>query len=264
MGVLDRHAVAGPLDKLDVVLSVAERHGSFAGKAEVIGEEREAGCLRHVRRGELEEVRQRLRDVEATVETLLHALFQSVQHLGIVDDDELRRLLVEPLEQVTNRMQLEVLEVRVALRLRRDLCDVQLVVDVAVEPEALRVQDRNRFARNLERNRHVTEPASVHGVRDHCALVADDRLVDSCLHRVTADRLEHAPGHQHHVNSHSARSGDRRAGPGPQDRVLADQRAVEVARNGVDLAREVLRKDQPCGFVRKSTRALMSLGGRLL
>src|SRR5207244_12260276 len=113
-----------------------------------------AGCRQDVRRGELEEVRQRLRYVEATVETLRHALFQSVQQLGIVDDDELRRLLVEPLEQVTNRMQLEVLEVRVALRLRRDLCDVQLVVDVAVEPEALRVQSRNRFVRNLDRNRH--------------------------------------------------------------------------------------------------------------
>ncbi len=66
------------------------------------------------------------------------------------------------------------------------------------------------------------------------------------------------------MNPGSARGRDRRASPGPEQRVLTDQRAVEVARNGLDLAREVLWEGQPWGFVRKSTRALMSVGGRLL
>ncbi len=46
-----------------------------------------------------------------------------------------------------------------------------------------------------------------------------------------------------------------------EDHVLGDQRPVEVARNGLDLAREVLWEVQPCGFVRKSTRFFRSAGG---
>jgi hypothetical protein len=110
----------------------------------------------------------------------------------------------------------------------------------------------------------VAEPATAHRVRDHGALIADDRIVDSCLHRVTANGLEHSPGHEHDVNPGGARSDDRRASARPQDRVLTDQRAIEVARDGVDLAREVLGEVQPCGFVRKSTRAVMSVDGRFL
>jgi hypothetical protein len=58
--------------------------------------------------------------------------------------------------------------------------------------------------------------------------------------------------------------GDRRASACVQDSVLTDQCAVEIARDGVDLAWEILREVQPCGFVRKSTMALRSLGGRSL
>ncbi len=46
-----------------------------------------------------------------------------------------------------------------------------------------------------------------------------------------------------------------------QDRVLADQRPVEVARDGLDVLREVGREVQPCGFVRKSTSAVRSDAG---
>jgi hypothetical protein len=56
--ILDRHAIAGPVDELDVVLPVAEREGALTREAEPLGKELEAGGLLHVRRGELEEVRQ--------------------------------------------------------------------------------------------------------------------------------------------------------------------------------------------------------------
>ena len=50
--------------------------------------------------------------------------------------------------------------------------------------------------------------------------------------------------------------------------VFADQRPVEVARDGLDVAREIGREleAQPadCGFVRKSTSAWMSLAGSCL
>ena len=150
---------ARPVDELDVVLAVAERDGALAREAKVLREEVEPGRLRDVRRRELEEVRQRLRDVEAAVEARDHALLQPVEHLGIVDHDELRRRFVEPVEQVADGVQLEMLEVRVAASLRRDLGDVELVVDVAVESEALVVDRGDRLARELERDRDVPQPA---------------------------------------------------------------------------------------------------------
>ena len=47
---------------------------------------------------------------------------------------------------------------------------------------------------------------------------------------------------------------------GRRTAVLRDQRAVEIAGDRVDVAREVLWEVQPCGFVRKSTRAVRSAG----
>ena len=58
-----------------------------------------------------------------------------------------------------------------------------------------------------------------------------------------------------------ARRRDRRFRPRAEDAVLADQGAIEVAGDRCELAREVLREVQPCGFVRKSTSALRSLSG---
>jgi hypothetical protein len=66
------------------------------------------------------------------------------------------------------------------------------------------------------------------------------------------------------MDSCPARGGDRGLGSRRQERVLADERPVEVARERLDLARKVRREVQPCGFVRKSTSALMSSGGRSL
>ena len=48
MRVGDGDAVAGPVDQLDVVLTVAERDRALAGKAEMLGEEFETGGFRHV------------------------------------------------------------------------------------------------------------------------------------------------------------------------------------------------------------------------
>jgi hypothetical protein len=110
----------------------------------------------------------------------------------------------------------------------------------------------------------VTKPATADRVGDDGALVADDRIFDPRLQRIPADRLKHPSRHEHDVNSRRPRSGDRRTSPRAENRVLADQGPVEVARDGVDLARKVPREVQPCGFVRKSTRALRSLAGRSL
>ncbi len=161
-------------------------------------------------------------------------------------------------------MQLEILEVRVASCLGRDLGDVQLVVHVAIEPDPFLVQGGDRLARKLERDRLVTKPAPADRLCDDRALVADDWIFDPCLKCIAADGLKHAAGHQHDVDTRGKSSRNRRTSSRAQQSVLTDQRAVEVACDGVDLAREILREVQPCGFVRKSTRALRSLGGRSL
>ena len=53
-----------------------------AVKSEVLGEEGEAGRLRHLRARELEEVGQGLRDVEAAGEALLQARLELVEDVG--------------------------------------------------------------------------------------------------------------------------------------------------------------------------------------
>jgi hypothetical protein len=63
------------------------------------------------------------------------------------------------------------------------------------------------------------------------------------------------------VDAGAERRSDGCMRPRPQDRVLGDQRPVEVAGDRVDAAGEILRKVQPCGFVRKSTSAVRSLSG---
>jgi hypothetical protein len=66
------------------------------------------------------------------------------------------------------------------------------------------------------------------------------------------------------VDACCARGGDRGLRPWAEECVLADERAVEVAGERLDLLRKVVREGQPCGFVRKSTSALTSFGGRSL
>ena len=49
------------------------------------------------------------------------------------------------------------------------------------------------FAREFERNGHVSQPVSADWIRNDRTLVADERIVDSRLQCIAADRLEHAP-----------------------------------------------------------------------
>src|SRR5439155_14538853 len=157
MRVRDADRVAGPLEQLDVVLAVAERDRLRAREAEQARQELESRPLRDVRMRELEEVRQRLRDVETAVEALLHAHLQIVELQRIADGDELRRRLVEPRKEVADRVDGELLEACIRLRLGSLAYNVELVVDVDVQREALRLDGGDRLARELERDRHVAQ-----------------------------------------------------------------------------------------------------------
>ena len=159
-------------------------------------------------------------------------------------------------------MQLDVLEVRVTPCLRSDLRHVELVADVAIEAEALLVQRRDRLACELERNRLVSQPAPAHRLGDDRTLVADDGILQAGFECVPPHRLEHPAGNEDDMNPNRPRCGDRGTRPGMQQRVLADQRPVEVTCDGLDVAREILREVQPCGLLRKSTRSFRSAGGR--
>ena len=64
------------------------------------------------------------------------------------------------------------------------------------------------------------------------------------------------------MDSRLARCRDGRARAGVEERVLADQRPVEVAGEGLDLAREV-RGESQLPFVRNATSASTSDFGRL-
>ena len=107
----------------------------------------------------------------------------------------------------------------------------------------------------------MPQPAAGDRLRDDRALVADDRIVEAGLEGIGPDRLEHPAGHQDDVDAGGARRGDGGARARAQHRVLADQRPVEVARDRLDHAREIVGKLQPCGVVRKSTRAFRSFAG---
>ena len=189
-------------------------------------------------------------------------MLELVEDLGIVDDDELRGRLAQPAQKVSDGMQLEMLEVGVAPRLGRDFGHVELIADVAVHPEAFVREHGDRLAGELERDRLVPEPPPAHRLGHDRALVADDGILDARLERVRPDRLEHTPRDEDDVDSRRPRCRDHRLRARAQHPVLADQRAVEVAGHGPELAREVVREVQPCGFVRKSTSAVRSPAGR--
>jgi hypothetical protein len=163
---------------------------------------------------------------------------------------------VEPREQVADRVQVEVLELRVAARLVGHLGDVELVVDVAVQAEPFLVHGRDRLPRQVDRDRHVPEPAAARRLGDDGALVADDRVVEARLERVRADRPEHPAGDEDDVDSRRTGGGDRAPGARVQEGVFADEGAVEVARERVDRAGEGGRESQ-LPLVRNVTRALI-------
>ena len=105
---------------------------------------------------------------------------------------------------------------------------------------------------------YVAQEAAGHGIRHDGALVADDRIVEARRFQVTANRLEHPPGDDDHVQPGPAPRRDRFLRTRPEHRVLADQRAVEVAGERPDLAREAVREPQ-LFWVRKATRSEICL-----
>ena len=152
-------------------------------------------------------------------------------------------------------MELQTLEVGVPSGFGCDLGDVQLVADVAIQPEAFVVQCANRLACELQRNRNVAQPFAGFRLRDDGALVTHERIVESGVECVGSHRPEHAAGHEDDVNACFADALEDRARTSMKRRVLADQRPVEVARHCCDVAREVRRKLQ-LFFVRKLTSAV--------
>jgi len=131
VSVGDGDAETGPVEQLAVVLAVAPCDRLGGREAEPLRDEREARALVHVRVRELEEVGERLRDEQASVEARLQHVLERVERVGISDRDELRRVCAEPLAQVAHLVDLEALEACIGAGLGRHLGDVQLVVDVA-------------------------------------------------------------------------------------------------------------------------------------
>ena len=125
-----------------------------------------------------------------------------------------------------------------------DLGHVELVVDVAVEPEARGLDGDDRLARELERNRLVQEEAAAR-LGDDGALVADDGiLLEAEFGEVRPYRPEHAPGDDDEADSRLAHGGDGCERARAQEAVLPDQGPVEVASERRDVAREVVREVQ--------------------
>ena len=206
---------------------------------EPVGDELESRALAHVRMRELEEVRQRLRDEQPSRIPWLQLRLELVERMLVAHGDELRRRLRQPVAQRADRVDLEVLEVRVASRFRCDLGDVQEVVDVAVEMEAGGDDGVDHLERVRQRDRHVPQELSGDRVGDDRALVADHGVVDSGLEDVRPHRAEHPPGDDDHAHSGGARGADRRPRARAQDGVLGDEGAVQVDRERGERAGEV-------------------------
>ena len=89
-------------------------------------------------------------------------------------------------------------------------------------------------------NRLVAQELAGRRVDDGRALVADDRIVDAGLAGVGPHRLEHAPRRDQHANTGGARLRDRLASCARAGEIFGDQRPIEVARDDLDVAREVV------------------------
>ena len=112
-------------------------------------------------------------------------------------------------------MDLELLEVGVASRLRRHLGDVEQVVEVAVEMEAGLDHGIHRLARLRQRDRDVEEELTRRRVGDHGSLVADDEIVEARLFEVRPHRPEHPARHDDNVGAGGARPRESLPGPRP-------------------------------------------------
>ena len=157
MRVLDRDPETRLGEKLDVVLAVAERDHVREVDPEQLGDERDPGALRRAGMPELEQVRKRRREVEALAELALEVEADLGEPRGLGDRDELRRLPLEPSEEVADLGDREALEAGVGARVLGLLGDVEPVVDVDVRREPVRLQRRDRLPRDVELERLVQE-----------------------------------------------------------------------------------------------------------
>src|SRR5438552_16660947 len=92
--VCDGDAEARPVQQLAVVLPVSARHGLRRGEAEPVGDELKTRALAYVRMGELEEVRQGLRDEEPAPEPWLQLRLERVERRRVAHGEALRRIVV--------------------------------------------------------------------------------------------------------------------------------------------------------------------------
>jgi hypothetical protein len=138
----------------------------------------------------------------------------------------------------------QVLEVGVRAGPLRHLGDVQVVVDVAVEPEARLLHRLDRLAGEGERDRLVQEPLARGRVDDGGSLVTDERRLDPRRLGVGEHGAVHAPRREHDVDARFPGGRERCARTGAEDAVLPDEGAVQVARERGDVAREAVGEGQ--------------------
>ena len=91
---------------------------------------------------------------------------EDVELVRVGDADELRGRPVEPGGKIADLGDAQLLERRVALGSRRELTDVELVVDVDVEHVPLRLDGVDGLARQGEGNRLVTQELAGRRVDD--------------------------------------------------------------------------------------------------
>jgi hypothetical protein len=103
--------------------------------------------------------------------------------------------------------------------------------------EAGREHGVHRLPRLGERDWAVEKELARRGVGDDGSLVADDEIVELRLLEVRPHGPEHPPGDDDDVDAGGPRPRERVASARPQHAVLADQRPVEVEREGGDVRR---------------------------
>ena len=159
--------------------------GALAREAKVLGQESRPAAFVTSGARELEEERQRLRDIEPTVEPSAASAARAVERSGSPTTTSFvggsssqssrsptgwRSRSGSPRSVLLGRDSRR----RTARRRRRQL-----------SPTPSSFTRGDRLARELEWDRHVTKPASADRVCDDRALVADDRIFDPCLRAIT-------------------------------------------------------------------------------
>jgi hypothetical protein len=187
-----------------------------------------------------------------------HARLEPLEPGGVVDRDELGGRMLEPAEQVSDDVDVERLEARISLGGGRHLRDVELVVDVAVQPEARALDRRDRLSREHERDWHVPEEATASRLGHDSALVADDGVVEPRLLDVGPHRPEHPSSDDEDADPGGPRRADGCERPLTEDEALGKERPVEVARERLHLAWKLRRKAQPRYCWRNATRSASS------